>query len=94
VPSGQEALELLARERFDLVLMDISLPDMNGLEITRRIRAMSGSVGHIPIVAATAHVMRGDRENFLAAGMDDYLAKPLSLDELETVLARVAVQPV
>ncbi|MFW5684792.1 MAG: response regulator, partial [Spirochaetota bacterium] len=78
--TGREVLDLLAARRFGLVLMDISMPDVDGIEATRRIR--DGEVGpanrHVPIIAITAHSMRGDREEFLAAGMDEYLSKPFS----------------
>ncbi len=78
--TGREALGHLAEEPFDLVLMDISMPDIDGMEATRMIRA--GEVANtdpcVPIIAITAHAMQGDREQFLAAGMNDYLAKPFS----------------
>ena len=90
VENGQEALELLPREQFDAIFMDISLPGMSGLEATRRIRALGGSTRNIPIVATTAHVMPGDRDTFLAADMDAYLAKPLAMEELKAVLALLA----
>jgi PAS domain S-box-containing protein len=92
VENGREALVLLTREPFDVVLMDVSLPGPNGLETTRHIRALTGPVSRIPIVAATAYAGPGDRDTCLAAGMDAYLAKPLSLDELERTLARVAAR--
>jgi PAS domain S-box-containing protein len=87
--SGRTVLEALGRERFDCVLMDIQMPDMDGLEATRRIRALrSGPTpSTVSIVAMTAHAMRGDRERFLAAGMDAYLAKPIDPEQLAGVLA-------
>lgn len=88
--SGQEALDLLARERFDVVFMDISMPGLNGLETTRRIRGLPDPACAIPIVATTAHAMPGDRERFLAAGMDHYLAKPVDIAELEGLLESIA----
>ncbi len=89
--SGQEALAALARERFDCVFMDIQMPDMDGMEATRRIRGGQAGAGgkDIPVVALTAHAMAGDRERFLAAGLDDYLAKPVELDDLKAVLRRI-----
>jgi PAS domain S-box-containing protein len=90
VESGQEALDLLTRERFDAILMDISMPGLNGLETTRRIRDLPTPAREIPIVATTAHAMPGDRERFLAAGMDHYLAKPLDIADLERLLESLA----
>jgi signal transduction histidine kinase/ActR/RegA family two-component response regulator len=91
VGDGRAALDLLGRERFDLVLMDVQMPEMDGLEAVRRIRA--GEVpgqADVPVVALTAHALRGDRERFLAAGMDDYLSKPVQVTEVYGVLARAA----
>jgi signal transduction histidine kinase/ActR/RegA family two-component response regulator len=89
--NGQAALELLAREPHDIVLMDIQMPVMSGIEAARRIRSgASGTVrADIPIVALTAYAMAGDRERLLAAGMDDYLAKPVDLEDLGRVMARL-----
>src|SRR5690606_23219311 len=78
---GLTAVELASRERPDLILMDISLPGIDGVEATRRIKTYPETAG-IPIVALTANAMRGDRERFLAAGCDDYLPKPISTVEL------------
>ncbi|MBZ5610578.1 MAG: response regulator [Acidobacteriia bacterium] len=87
--TGREALEALKRETFDLILMDVQMPGMNGYEATRAIRAEEQqSGGHIPIVALTAHAMKGDREICLGAGMDDYIGKPINRGELEAVLQR------
>ena len=90
---GQEAVELAARERPDLILMDVSLPVMDGLEATRRIRARR-ETQTIPILALTAHAMSGDRDRALAAGFDDYHAKPVELPRLlaqmEALLAKAA----
>ena len=82
VSNGREAVAALERERFDLVLMDIQMPEMDGMEATRRIRAFPDERAHLPIVAMTAHAMKGDRERFLAAGMDHYISKPFHKDEL------------
>ncbi len=81
--NGQEALDILEKERFDMILMDVQMPVMDGLEATAEIRkreAITG--GHIPIVVLTAHAMPGDRERFLASGADGYVTKPIRLDEL------------
>jgi len=87
--NGLQALEMLEREAFDLVLMDLQMPVMDGLEATRRVREREQrSGGHVPIVATTAHAMSSDRERCLAAGMDDYLAKPVRAADLHAVLAR------
>jgi len=89
VENGRQALKAISREAFDLVLMDIQMPDMDGVEVTRAIR--EGAAGpdrkNTPIVALTAYAMAGDKEKFLDAGLDDYLAKPVDLDELRRVLA-------
>ena len=85
--NGREAIEALANERFDLVLMDVQMPEMDGLTATREIRDHEKESGHhIPIVAMTAHAMKGDREECLAAGMDDYLTKPIRLQDMTTKL--------
>jgi signal transduction histidine kinase/CheY-like chemotaxis protein len=90
--TGADALAVLERERIDLVLMDCQMPVMDGFEATRRIRAAEHARGEgaarIPIVALTANAIQGDRERCLAAGMDDYLAKPFSQASLISVLAR------
>ncbi|HQH71305.1 MAG TPA: response regulator [bacterium] len=77
--TGQEALEGLENDRPDLVLLDISLPGMDGAEVLLHIRE-NGRLLHLPVVALTAHAMAGDREKYLNAGFDDYVTKPI-LDE-------------
>jgi len=88
VENGREALAALELQIFDIVLMDISMPEMDGMEATRAIRAHDGSRfdPRIPVVAVTAHALRGDGERFLKAGMDAYLAKPLDLEHFERVI--------
>jgi CheY-like chemotaxis protein len=91
--NGREALEALEKQTFDLILMDVQMPEMDGFEATSAIREREKHTGaHIPIIALTAHAMKGDMERCLAAGMDGYLSKPIrpqDLDEiLETYLAR------
>jgi CheY-like chemotaxis protein len=80
--NGREAFEKTARGVFDLVLMDVQMPEWSGLEATEAIREREGGERHLPIVAMTAHAMKGDRERCLAAGMDGYVAKPLDAREL------------
>jgi PAS domain S-box-containing protein len=93
--SGGEALAVLAQGPVDLVLMDIQMPEMDGTEATRRIRAGEAgeSVRGIPVVALTAYSMKGDRERFLSAGLDDYVSKPVDVDELFMVMRRVLDRP-
>jgi len=77
--NGAEAVRAHAAGRFDLILMDVQMPEMNGFEATARIREREKITGgHVPIVALTAHAIQGDRERCLASGMDDYLSKPLN----------------
>ena len=92
--NGQEALAALEREDFDLVLMDVQMPEMDGFEATAAIRQKENMNGrHLPIVALTAHAMKGDREKCLAAGMDDYLSKPIRPQELDEVLEHYLARP-
>jgi CheY-like chemotaxis protein len=85
---GREAVRLHAQDRFDLVLMDVQMPEVNGLDATRQIRNAEQRTGeHIPIIAMTAHAMKSDRERCLAAGMDGYLAKPIVKAELYRTIA-------
>lgn len=83
VSNGRAAVEAAARERFDLVLMDIHMPEMDGVEATRRIRAMERPSGaHLPVIAMTASAMLDDRELCVAAGMDSFLTNPISAADL------------
>ncbi|MBW1700630.1 MAG: response regulator [Deltaproteobacteria bacterium] len=84
VNNGQMAVKAFLREKYDLVLMDIQMPDMDGFEATAEIRKLEKKTGrHTPIIALTAHAMKGDRERCLEAGMDEYVSKPISPDALQ-----------
>jgi two-component system sensor histidine kinase/response regulator len=90
VDNGREALSALERKNFDAVLMDVQMPEMDGLAATAAIRDQEKSTGrHLPIIALTAHTMKGDRERCLAAGMDAYVSKPLRPGELLDVLDQI-----
>ena len=91
VNNGKEAVEVFQNNEFDLILMDGQMPVMDGLEATRAIREKeeNSNIGRIPIIAVTANAMKGDREQFLAAGMDDYISKPIKGSMLEKVIERV-----
>ena len=91
VGNGREALDLLDTEHFDVVLMDVQMPDMDGFEATAAIREReSHTAAHIPIVAMTAHTMEGDRERCLGAGMDDYITKPIRPQVLYRTIEELA----
>jgi two-component system, sensor histidine kinase and response regulator len=91
--NGREALEVLGKESFDLVLMDVQMPEMDGMEATTAIREKEkGSGFHQRIIALTAHAMKGDRERCLAAGMDGYLTKPIRTPELDQILEDYATR--
>jgi two-component system sensor histidine kinase/response regulator len=81
VANGHEALQALRSVPYDLVVMDIQMPVMGGVEATRQIRQLTGAVAAIPIIAVTAHALKGDRESLLQAGMNDYISKPLDKNE-------------
>jgi two-component system sensor histidine kinase/response regulator len=89
--NGREAVEAFATQPFDLIFMDVQMPEMDGKQATQIIRRKQESAGiRVPIVAMTAHAMTGDREMCLAAGMDDYISKPIGRNELAAVIARNA----
>lgn len=90
--NGREALEALARQPYDLVLMDVQMPEMDGLTATRRLREVLPPERQPSVVAMTAHALEGDEERCLAAGMDGYLSKPINLDALRTLLTTYEAQ--
>lgn len=95
VSSGQACIERVRQQQFEAVLMDWHMPDMDGLETTRCLRSLEQEqlVSPLPIIAMTANAMVGDREKCLAAGMDDYVAKPIDKAELRSVLERWVRRP-
>lgn len=90
VGDGQAAVAACASERFDVVLMDVMMPVMDGVTAARRIRELGGRAGGVPIIALTANALAGDRDRYIAAGMTDYLAKPIDVAALLEALARAA----
>jgi len=87
--NGEEAIELLCRERFDVVLMDVQMPIMDGFQATAAIRKLeSPDLAQIPIIAMTAHALKGDEEKCLAAGMDAYISKPINSRDLIALVER------
>jgi len=85
---GEEALDIAIRERPDLVIMDIQLPGMNGLEVTRKLRENS-AFSRIPIIAVSAYAMKGDKEKAIEAGCNAYLSKPFNIHELTGMIAEI-----
>jgi len=92
--TGTEALDALDAQSFDLILMDVQMPEMDGLEATARLREREKATGrHLPVIAMTAHAMKGDRERCLAAGMDGYVSKPVQGNELIRAIDAVVEGP-
>jgi len=92
--NGREAIDLLQQQTFDLVLMDVQMPEMDGISATKRIREYEKSThAHIPIIAMTAHVMKEDRMRCLAAGMDGYVTKPINSEEVEAAILTALEEP-
>ena len=91
--SGQEAIRLAAEQQFDLILMDVRMPEMDGLEATRRIRALPGSLGQMPILALTAHTFPDQVAKCAEAGMDGHVAKPVDYETLIDAVHRAVPTP-
>ena len=93
VNNGREALTALTKRKFDLLLIDVQMPLMNGLQATQVIRKVERQMkSHLPIIAMTAYAMKEDRERCLNAGMDDYISKPIKAAELYDKIARLLVE--
>ncbi len=88
VVNGKEAVEAYLNASYDLIFMDCQMPIMDGYEATKRIRETSRGKKHIPIIAMTAYAMKGDREKCLAAGMDEYLSKPLNIKDIADLISK------
>ena len=88
VNNGKEAVKAALRQHYDIILMDVQMPVMDGYEATQKLRAKLSPKEHIPIIAMTAHAMKGDREKCLLAGMDDYISKPIKPDDLYAMLEK------
>jgi CheY-like chemotaxis protein len=91
--NGEQAVLLASSGSFDVIFMDVQMPELDGLAATGRIRALGTPAAHTPIVAVTANAMTGDRERYMAAGMDGYVSKPISLQGLMSVLESLAIVP-
>lgn len=88
---GEEALDMAIKNKPVLIIMDIQLPKVNGLEVTKRLRQMP-DFNHIPIIAVTAYAMRGDEERIIKAGCDAYLSKPINTHQLAEIVAKMLLQ--
>lgn len=93
VANGREAVNAIQSTNYDLVLMDAEMPEMDGITATRAIRGLGGVHGKMPIIALTANAMAGDREKYRAAGMDDYVSKPIAIEELSAAIERQLSRP-
>ena len=88
VANGNDAIDAVRRRDYDVVLMDVQMPEMDGVTATRQIRRLPGPESRVAIVALTANTMTGDRESFLSAGMNDYVSKPIAADDLAAAIER------
>ncbi len=88
VSDGQQAVDAVKRQPYDLVLMDVQMPVMDGLDATKNIRTMEGELRHTIIIAVTANAIQGDRERCLASGMDDYLPKPIKQQDIQSMISK------
>jgi CheY-like chemotaxis protein len=86
--NGFEVLQALQRQQYDIILMDVRMPELSGLEATRQIRKLWQASQQPKIIAVTAYALEGDREKCLEAGMDDYISKPVKMDELDSTLRK------
>ena len=86
--SGKEAIEACRQRPYDLIFMDIQMADIDGLEATKEIRKIEAGKKHTPIIALTANALPGDKEKYLAAGLDDYISKPIKIKHLEQMLRK------
>ena len=93
VENGHKAIEALEDKDYHLILMDVQMPEMNGFEATRVIREKEGERKHTPIIAMTAHAMKGDKERCLEAGMDDYIPKPIEPQKLFQLIEKWSKSP-
>ncbi len=91
VGNGKEALTIYEVGKYDIILMDIQMPEMDGVEAARRIKEKEGKGAHTPVIALTAYALKGDKEKFLGMGMDDYLPKPIQMNELFSTIDRRAL---
>jgi PAS domain S-box-containing protein len=91
VQNGIEALAIHSQKQFDIILMDIQMPVMNGIETTKQIRKREGAHRHTPIIALTAYALIGDREHYISMGMDEYISKPIKMDELFSVIEKMSM---
>ena len=87
--NGKEAIKAVEDRKFDLIFMDIQMPEMDGYECTRRIRELEKNPPFTPIVALTANALQGDREKYISAGMDDYISKPFRIADLQAILEKL-----